>query len=379
MDNESIPTPKTVELNSVQKMQFENFVQTYFDTNYQLFVEGKAEESKKLTSSLQSYFSNKELAKQIIEDIENRKLTQSYADFSYQLPVVEVKVDEKTLSFIDGNVKAQVDVHVILPTNAKDAETGKYITTNLYNTYSFEAHQLGNDFFIIKQEDVNNANTNSFFEKEENIGTSEATNKTTAYTFSGAAAANFALAHYNNVSNISNYTNYTNSGGDCTNFLSRCLREGGWAQTNNWFFVSNGTSGNNMSQYSRSPSWTGANNFYQYITNSGMYAGINGNNRVTAKFSALAEPSSTSSSSTWTTFYNKVKVLQKGDIIQIGNGATPATIGHSMIVTAVSTSSPYVWVSYRNATGYSVAGNLSINSISGGTKLYGFNVKTSGY
>lgn len=74
------------------------------------------------------------------------------------------------------------------------------------------------------------------------------------------------------------YKNYENWGGDCTNFISQCLHEGGIPFDHN---------GNNIlkqwywySDMNRTPSWTASEPFYKYIVgnnssdtqNFGIYA-----------------------------------------------------------------------------------------------------------
>lgn len=45
--------------------------------------------------------------------------------------------------------------------------------------------------------------------------------------YNGQAAANYAKAHYETKNYNTNYNNYTGKGGDCTNFISQCVKAGG--------------------------------------------------------------------------------------------------------------------------------------------------------
>lgn len=121
-------------------------------------------------------------------------------------------------------------------------------------------------------------------------------------TYDGAKASNYALKYALNYN--SNYANFNGSGGDCTNFISQCLKSGGISQHvgtaysgNCWFYK---TSTN------RSSTWTGANEFRKYVTGSS---------------SKINMPSSSWGSVT------------HGDIIQLMNGSSAY---HSLIVSGVA-------------------------------------------
>ncbi len=57
------------------------------------------------------------------------------------------------------------------------------------------------------------------------------------------------------------YYNFDNIGGDCTNFISQCLyagsKEMNYNKQNGWYY---------NSVNDRSPSWTGVNEFYKFLT-----------------------------------------------------------------------------------------------------------------
>ena len=56
-----------------------------------------------------------------------------------------------------------------------------------------------------------------------------------------------------------NFYNFDNLGGDCTNFISQCLFAGDiQMNSKSWFY---------FSLNSRSPSWTGVNEFYDFCIN----------------------------------------------------------------------------------------------------------------
>ena len=56
------------------------------------------------------------------------------------------------------------------------------------------------------------------------------------------------------------YYNFDGIGGDCTNFISQCLCAGGYKMSHNktgWYYYS---------PSSRSPSWTGVEEFFNFLT-----------------------------------------------------------------------------------------------------------------
>jgi len=375
-DNNLLKSGSTTN-NSIDIKGLNNFLQDYYNNKYQIFTATRG--NKANSDAFTGFFSDKTEANRQLDLVTEANNILNMSEIVYISYKTSVNVLENSISEADnGTITCTVKVNCELETNQKDAETGEPIITEGYDHYSFVLINNNNIWKIVSEEqllDTENAGTEFFSLDASPINKD---NSTKGYVYSGTTAANFARAHWNIALNpISNYTDYTNAGGDCTNFLSRCLREGGWLQTNNWFYKKNSSvSGNNMSLYGRSPSWAGANYFYQYITSTGMYQGVGGKNRVTAKFAALQVPSAYQS---WTNFYTAVRLLGKGDICEIGNGSVPATIGHNMIISSVSTSAPYVFLTYRTATGYTAYKDRPINNVTPGIKLYGFKVNATGY
>lgn len=98
------------------------------------------------------------------------------------------------------------------------------------------------------------------------------------------------------------YFNFDNYGGDCTNFISQCLYYGGIGMNyshNGWYYTS---------PSSRSPSWTGVDEFFNFVTSNTSIYGVRG------KIVSLDE-------------------ILPGDIIQFN--ITGTDFHHSVIVTAV--------------------------------------------
>lgn len=79
-----------------------------------------------------------------------------------------------------------------------------------------------------------------------------------------------AYAHQWAFSRNPAYYDFSSLGGDCTNFISQCLRAGGapmnYTPTTGWFY-------NSLS--SRAPAWTGVEQLYRFLTqnkNAGPFA-----------------------------------------------------------------------------------------------------------
>lgn len=366
-----------------KKSSLDNFIQSYYRRKYRLLTETKQHRVAGVSERLSAFFSTPTAASKSIEDINDQRKVLETSELRYLSFTIKTTVEYNTLKDDNNTISFRARIYYAFNTNAKDAETGEPIVPEGYDAFNISVTQQENKWVIIKEEKTYEEFSGDDISlvdqaiQPENERINPSYTKSYAYTYTPNTAAAFANDHWNNVTNISNYTDYTNSGGDCTNFLSRCLREGGWAQTNNWFFISDGESGNNMSLYKRSPSWAGAKFLYQYISNTGMYAGVNGNNRVNVKFTNLVIPSSSASATTWTNFYNKLKVLKKGDIAELAS--TPGTVHHHMIVTSYSTTKPYVYFTFRNGDPYLPHQDWPITNFTPGEYVNGFNIKTSGY
>lgn len=112
------------------------------------------------------------------------------------------------------------------------------------------------------------------------------------------------------------YNNYENWGGDCTNFISQCLHSGNVPfdsssreDYKNWYWYSD---------HDRTPSWTSAEAFYQYI--------INNNNDKTQNYGIYARDAK----------YNE---LDAGDLVQL---VYQGKAYHTMIVSEVLLEDEYL-------------------------------------
>ena len=81
--------------------------------------------------------------------------------------------------------------------------------------------------------------------------------------YNGQGAANYVTSHWN--SNVPGSWYFQTHGGDCTNFISWCLKNGGgWQTTDQWYSNWPYWTGS-----SHSNSWTVANDFGSYMISSG--------------------------------------------------------------------------------------------------------------
>lgn len=150
-------------------------------------------------------------------------------------------------------------------------------------------------------------NVQSYFsDTSSSVLESTATSSTRSTTYNGSGAATYALNHALNYNN--NYADFNGYGGDCANFVSQCIFEGGdlpmhygSAYTNTCWYYTNSTN--------RSSSWTGVEELYDYIFGS------------TSKINA--------SHSNWSS-------VGTGDIIQLVSGGEGY---HSLIITGIAYSS----------------------------------------
>ena len=360
----------------VLKSELTGFVQAFFENKHQLLLTRKTSQAATV-SKINSFFATPAEASKCMNEINELNAIRATAQLNFTDVDVTAEVNYATTKTVGNETSFKVNVLYSYSTDGTDKTTGDAITPAGYELYNFVVTKAASGWQIVKQEQTYDETYNPGIASNENEEPIVSERSSATYTYSANVAATWASAHWNNITNVSNYYDFTNLGGDCTNFTSRSLREGGWKQTNYWFYKSAGVSGNNMYLYKRSPSYTSANLFYQFISNTGQYTGANGNNRVTPKFANLVVPQAWDSQATWNAFYAIVKTVQKGDIVELGNGLSPATISHNMIVTKVQTTAPYIFVAYRNASGYLPANDRPINEFYG-RKLYGFYVKTSG-
>lgn len=361
-------TLETISINDISKNEVVSLVETNVLYEYKVLYE------KQTPVSLKEYqiaFINSADAESDYNRLVSHKKSleldeMSYTSFKTKLDVEKSKYELKdnfTMTF-----KAAVIYE--LPTNNTDSETGKPIVSEGIDYYDFEIVKVNNKYLIKskkKVEDFPFFGSANFFRSDNNNDTD---GSRSVASYSATDAVNFAVTKYNNIP-TTGYYDYSNDGGDCTNFLSHCLKSGGWTQVNKWHWLSNGTSCDyNMTTCKRSPSWAGAAKFYEYITNGGA-------SRVSSKFSDIEVYYWYSLPSTREAFRNATSTVSNGDIIQLSNTTDKSTVHHSTIVTSKDATAKKIFVTYRNATGYPVAKDKFIGDFTGGQRLQGFAVKAT--
>lgn len=163
-------------------------------------------------------------------------------------------------------------------------------------------------------------------------------------TYNKIAAANYALA-YATVSNSNNYRTY---GNDCTNFVSQCLKAGGWIEAGGVFSrTSNSSWFYGSYESSTSYTWAGAENHYWFHQSTGR--------------STLA-----------TSVYN----MSLGDVLQADFGPTPDNnINHTVIISKEDASGND-FVSYHSSNTLNKPMSQFISDCGPGTSFYGWRLKS---
>ncbi len=104
------------------------------------------------------------------------------------------------------------------------------------------------------------------------------------------------------------YYNFDNVGGDCTNFISQCLRAGGaemnYTADTGWYYIS---------PDNRAAAWTGVEYLYRFLLR----------NKSVGPFGEIIP------------LYD----VRKGDLIQLGNGEK---FYHNLLVTDIKNDIPYI-------------------------------------
>ncbi|MBV9852126.1 MAG: amidase domain-containing protein [Armatimonadetes bacterium] len=130
-----------------------------------------------------------------------------------------------------------------------------------------------------------------------------------AMAYDRQAAVGYAYAHASADrgpdDNYAYNPSYRSYGNDCTNFVSQCLRAGGWQDTG-WFYYSDWNwfcNGGGWGRHSSTWSWSNAADLFEFLHRSGRASLVN----------------------SW-------QDLQPGDVVQVNwDGGWP--VSHTMIVT----------------------------------------------
>lgn len=359
--NEDILTNKNESPTSNQNI--DSFVQSYFEQKVAIMSKTSNTARK---SSLNELIGDETTLREISQEAERINLINQQYDGMYINPIVKTRIQPETLFQKDGSIAFDVEIYNYLPSGIG----ADYHVSDGYDYHHVVLKPENNSWKVMVDKIVTDKVLIPTIEPI-NLPKQQSNNKSRIMGgWNGSVAATFAYNHVLNPTllkkDIPNYVDYTALGGDCTNFASWSVFNGGWVQNNSWFYIKDGTSGNDMKKYSRSPSWTGANYFGQYLQICG---------RVNSVFSTLVipQPATKNNVKTWDDFYSNVKKLRLGDVVQIQNPTNSET-HHSMIVTTKIDKAPYIRVSYRNGGTYPAQRDFDIDKLSTGNKLNGFNV-----
>lgn len=369
---ENLPTAKQLlSENTIQNIEIYTLIQENLNAEYRLLSLNSSTSESEIIQGIQKEYSTTDAGKLDYTTTIERRERLKQSDLLFSNASVKVNEQQSKISIIDNYIIVKVAVEYSLPTNGKDSETGEQIITEGVDYYDYKIEKHNNSYRIIEKTKVPDFPiSNEVSIVEENSILKGESGDMVSGSYSATKAVDFAVKYYKTPP-TTDYYDYTSSGGDCTNFLSHCLKKGGWTQVNKWHWNSNGKScEDNMTTCTRSPSWTGAAKFYEYITNGGS-------SRVTSKFKDIQVISTSSTAKLIAAFKNSTYVLSKGDVIQLSNSKTKSTVHHSTLVTKLESTTQKVYVTYRNATGYSIAKDKYIGDLPVGQYLQGYKIKAT--
>ena len=265
----------------------------------------------------------KELNKQLKFDYDSININNNSAIVTVTVTKMfnyNISLDTKSASSDKYSITLKKDtnwricsVDGFVDNDVKEDFSGKGIDSNNVEDLTKYQNNLRQDvikfYDSFKSEMTNNTVASNSNILAANVATASLT---TLSTYNRIGATNYATQYA--ISPNTNYVDFgstgTNEGGDCTNFISQCLNEGGGISEHFgtiysntcWFY----TTGSN-----RSSSWTGAQEFNTYVKSS--VSKIN---------------------STMSTFSS----VDYGDIIQL-QSTTSTQMSHSLIITGIVMSS----------------------------------------
>jgi hypothetical protein len=361
--NSSVPQ------NDTDKSKIEGLVQNYYDFKYTSFTEQTNKNAKMTKETAENFISNNELVTETNKFLKESKGFEGVNGVKINDSNVRTKLKANTFVISGNEATAKVEVcYYYLRVNPNDKK--EEIESAGYDIFDlkFKKETDGTWRLSSEKQDMNYNGTYEI-EPPKIKDVSSNSNLRAAAGYSSTNSTNWAKQYWQTPpSSAVGYTNYESLGGDCTNFVSWALRKGGWISTNNWFFNQDGSSCFNMNTCSRSPSWTDANYFNQYLRDPNK-----GGSRVTASFTNLSKPSLPCFVPfACDGYYNEIVKLGLGDLVQLGS--VGSAVHHTMIVTSRTGSRPYLFLTYRNSSGNSPQLNKPIDQIQSNDVQQGFRV-----
>ena len=284
---------------------------------------------------------------------------------------LDVKVNQESIKENEDGITFEAEITSTQITNDSDEDTKEQIVSECTDVITYTVNdtkslKVSSEIPTYVLEMGNENSSGKSGDSDSNDENFKETNNMNIdwLPYNATIAVNYAYQHWNSPN--SSYCDYANiSGGDCTNFVSQCMKSAGWTLVKTkpsgtpglyvlWYY--NGC-------YDKSTSWAGARYFNEFLR-------LNpGNARVSTKFSFLQIPNNPTSN---IPFKNKIATLNKGAILQQGSSSSSYNnIGHSMIVTKTSGTNRYV--TYRSI-GTGQAKDKLVTDITSGTYLFGYNV-----
>jgi hypothetical protein len=256
--------------------EMNRFVNAYYQEKAEILISGK------VPSTFKARFATEELYTQMVATILDRKQYLADNGLAYTHYKGKVLLDEAVKPEVMANatiVKMQILEQLALTTNQVDIETKKGIITEEALEHELELVPTEGTFLIKSEKRIHTEVELADVEMPTNGVSVElpSLEKLSAvnYTYSGTNARDYAYLYVGTL-NSSSSTGYNSSyraysPTDCTNFLSQCLKYGGWAYKNaysnatsssSWWYNTNATTGDTYS-------WKNANGFNAFMAASG--------------------------------------------------------------------------------------------------------------
>lgn len=204
-------------------------------------------------------------------------------------------------------------VGTILPVTYTSTLYGVLTTPSQNGNYTIQVYGMGGTYYL-------------------NCLTGQGTTSNTNTVYNRSDAAEYAQDYAKSYN--PNYPNYNNMGGDCTNFVSQCVYDGGMPMRVGstdayWYYNSSG----------RSPSWAGADYFMRHWTKvrSSSYYGRAYEVRIYTPDYIINNKSAFGS------------FLSIGDIVQVLDGSN-SEAAHSIIVSQKTNNTSIKYCAHTNDT-----------------------------
>lgn len=311
--------------NSKEISAIKSKIENYISSKYECFEKGSVE-------PLKNQFKPEKLQEKKIK--KELDLTQILLDWRIprDLYYQNIKTDITFNDIIISGDVATVDIYEITSYNLK----GHRVTSKEGNSHSISLEKTNGEWNVVSDsynEPIGNMldqglSISDIKEKlfVDTIVSYNKTNEATILsgTYNRSLAVSYADQYWTNYNPA--YTDFSGMGGDCTNFVSQCIRNGGapddtsGTQGSQWWY--------NLGTHARTPSWAGVDELYEYLMNN-----TNGGPKGTLT----------------TNLYS----VNLGDVIQIDRHSNGGDYTHTTIVTEIQYEDiPYLYVNAHSSNQY---------------------------